>query len=178
MIEKYCPYFKPKLNMYLKNIRKFKFIFSIIDIVNMDKIDEKILKNLMVDARLSARQLALKLGMSTVTILSRIRKLEKEKIIRGYTALVDHERLGYDLTAIIEIIAKNDIIDIEDKLSKIDNVCGVYDITGNTDTVIIAKFKERNELSAFVKSLSSMANVENTITHVVLNTAKEDFRLT
>lgn len=144
----------------------------------MDKVDEKILKNLMMDARLSARQLALKLGMSTVTILTRIKKLEKEKIIKGYTTLIDHEKLGYDLTAIIEIIAKKDILDIEDKLSKIDNVCGVYDITGNTDTVIIAKFKERNELSAFVKSLSAMANVENTITHVVLNTAKEDFRLT
>ncbi len=144
----------------------------------MDKIDEKILKNLMVDARLSARQLALRLGMSTVTILSRIKKLEKEKIIKGYTVLIDHEKIGYDLTAIIEIIAKKDILDVEEKLSKIDNVCGVYDITGNTDTVIVAKFKERNELSAFVKSLSSMANVENTITHVVLNTAKEDFRLT
>jgi DNA-binding Lrp family transcriptional regulator len=144
----------------------------------MDKVDEKILKNLMMDARLSARQLALKLGMSTVTILSRIKKLEKEKIIKGYTTLIDHEKLGYDLTAIIEIIAKKDILDIEDKLSKMDNVCGVYDITGNTDTVIIAKFKERNELSAFVKSLSAMANVENTITHVVLNTVKEDFRLT
>ena len=144
----------------------------------MDKIDEKILKNLMVDARISARQLALKLGMSTVTILSRIKKLEKEKIIKGYTALIDHEKLGYDLTAIIEIIAKKDILGIEEELSKMDNVCGVYDITGNTDTVIVAKFKERNELSVFVKSLSSMANVENTITHVVLNTAKEDFRLT
>jgi DNA-binding Lrp family transcriptional regulator len=146
--------------------------------MNIDKIDEKILKNLMVDGRLSARQLALKLGMSTVTILSRIKKLEKEKIIKGYTALIDHEKLGYDLTAIIEIIAKKDIVDIEEKLSKIDNVCGVYDITGNTDTIIVAKFKERNELSAFVKSLSSMPNIENTITHVVLNTAKEDFRLT
>ena len=164
--------------MYLKKLRKFKFIFTVMDSISMDKIDEKILKNLMVDARLSARQLGIKLGMSTVTILSRIRKLEKEKIIKGYTALVDHEKLGYDLTAIIEIIAKKDIIDIEEKLSKIDNVCGVYDITGNTDTVIIAKFKERNELSAFVKSLASMVNVENTITHVVLNTAKEDFRLT
>jgi DNA-binding Lrp family transcriptional regulator len=148
------------------------------DSTNMDKTDEKILKNLMVDARLSARQLGIKLGMSTVTILSRIKKMEQAKIIKGYTALVDHEKLGYDLTAIIEIIAKKDIIDIEEKLSKIENVCGVYDITGNTDTVIIAKFKERNELSAFVKSLASMANVENTITHVVLNTAKEDFRLT
>ena len=42
--------------------------------MELDKIDEKILKNLMVDARLSARQLALKLGMSTVTILSRMKK--------------------------------------------------------------------------------------------------------
>jgi DNA-binding Lrp family transcriptional regulator len=145
--------------------------------MGIDKIDEKILKNLMVDARVSARQLALKLGMSTVTILSRIKKLEKEKIIKGYTALIDHEKLGYDLTAIIEVVANKNIVDIEEKLSKIENVCAVYDITGNTDTVIIAKFKERSKLSEFVKSLSAMANVDNTITHVVLNTTKEDFRL-
>jgi len=72
----------------------------------LDKTDEKILKHLLVDARQSARQLALKLGMSTVTILSRMKKLEKEKIIRGYTTIIDHEKIGYSLTAIIEIIAK------------------------------------------------------------------------
>jgi Lrp/AsnC family transcriptional regulator, regulator for asnA, asnC and gidA len=144
----------------------------------MDETDEKILKNLMVDARISARQLALKLGMSTVTILSRIKKLEKMKIIKGYSALIDHEKIGYALTAVIEMIAKNDkIIDIENEISKFENVCGVYDITGSTDTIIIAKFKERNELSKFVKDLASIPNVENTITHVVLNTTKEDFRL-
>ncbi len=145
----------------------------------MDKIDEKILKNLLVDARLSARQLSLKLGMSTVTILSRIKKLEKAKIIKGYAALLDHEKLGYDLTAVIEIIAKKDkIVQVEDELSEIENVCAVYDVTGNTDTLIIAKFKGREDLSKFVKNLSSILNVENTITHVVLNTVKEDFRLT
>jgi len=145
--------------------------------MDIDKTDQEILKNLMVDARLSARQLAIKLGMSTVTILTRIKKLEKEKIIKGYTAIIDHEKLGYDLTAIIEIISKKDILAIEEKLAKIENVCGVYDITGNTDTVIVAKFRERNELSKFVKNLSTMENVENTITHIVLNTVKEDFRL-
>ncbi len=147
--------------------------------MKFDETDEKILKNLMVDARLSARQLALRLGMSTVTVLSRIKKLEKEKIILGYTAIIDHEKLGYSLTAIIEIVAKNDkIVEIEDKISKFENVCGVYDITGSTDTLIIAKFKERSELSTFVKELAAISNVENTITHVFLNTAKEDFRLT
>ncbi|MBT8243266.1 MAG: Lrp/AsnC family transcriptional regulator [Nitrosopumilus sp.] len=146
--------------------------------MELDATDEKILKNLLVDARQSARQLALNLGMSTVTVLSRIKKLEKAKIIKGYTAIIDHEKIGYSLTAIIEIMAKNDkIVDIEDKISKFENVCGVYDITGSTDTVIIAKFKARSELSKFVKGLAAIPNVENTITHVVLNTAKEDFRL-
>jgi len=147
--------------------------------MKFDETDKKILKNLMVDARLSARQLAIKLGMSTVTVLSRIKKLEKEKIILGYTAMIDHEKLGYSLTAIIEIVAKNDkIVEIEDEISKFENVCGVYDITGSTDTLIIAKFKERSELSTFVKELAAISNVKNTITHVVLNTTKEDFRLT
>ncbi len=147
--------------------------------MKLDETDEKILKNLMVNARLSARQLALKLGMSTVTVLSRIKKLEKMKVICGYTTIIDHEKLGYSLTAIIEIIAKNDKIeDIENEISKFENVCGVYDITGSTDTIIIAKFKERNELSKFVKGLAAIPNVENTITHLVLNTVKEDFRLT
>jgi len=146
--------------------------------MNLDETDEKILKNLLVDARQSARQLALKLGMSTVTVLSRIKKLEKEKIIHGYTAIIDHEKIGYSMTAIIEIIAKNDkVMDIEDEIAKFENVCGVYDITGSTDTIIIAKFKERKELSKFVKEMATIPNVENTITHVVLNTVKEDFRL-
>jgi DNA-binding Lrp family transcriptional regulator len=145
----------------------------------MDKIDEKILKNLLVDARLSARQLSLKLGISTVTVLSRIKKLEKEKIIKGYTSLLNHEKLGYDLTAVIEIIAKKDkIVQVEDELSGVENVCAVYDVTGNTDTLLIAKFKGREDLSKFIKNLSATPNVENTITHVVLNTVKEDFRLT
>lgn len=146
--------------------------------MNLDKTDSKVLKNLLVDARQSSRQLALKLGMSTVTILSRIKKLEKQKIIKGYTALVDHEKLGYDLTAIIEIIAKKDkIVEVENFLSNIENVCAVYDVTGSTDTVLIAKFKGRNELSKFVKNISAKPNIDNTITHVVLNTVKEDFRL-
>ncbi len=147
--------------------------------MNLDKTDERILKNLMVDARLSARQMAIKLGISTVTVLSRIKKLEKEKIIQRYTAIVDHEKLGYSLTAIIEIVAKNDkIVDIEEEISKFENVCAVYDITGSTDTIIIAKFRGRNDLSEFVKDLATISNIKNTITHVVLNTTKEDFRLT
>ena len=74
--------------------------------MNLDKTDEKILRNLMVDARLSARQLALKLGMSTVTVLSRIKKMEKEKIIKGYSAIIDHEKLGTHLQQLLKSLQK------------------------------------------------------------------------
>ncbi len=143
-----------------------------------DKINIQILKHLLFDSRQSARQLSLKLGLSTVTVLSRIKKLEKEEIIKGYYVNLDHEKLGYQLTAIIELISKSgQVVKLEKQLTTFENVCGVYDVTGNSDAIIIAKFKDRGELSKFVKGLSSIPNVQNTVTHVVLNTAKEDFRL-
>ena len=146
--------------------------------MNIDETDRKIIRHLLGDARLSARQLGLRLGMSTVTILSRIKKMEKERLIRGYAAALDHEKLGYALTAIIELSAKKDmLVEVESSISEMQNICAVYDITGSTDTIIIAKFKDRDALSDFVKGLSSIPGVTNTITHVVLNTAKEDFRL-
>jgi Lrp/AsnC family transcriptional regulator for asnA, asnC and gidA len=146
--------------------------------MDFDETDTKILKNLLVDASLSARQLAYKLGLSTVTVLTRIKKLEQKKIITGYTARLDHQILGYDLAAIIEIkTAKGKMLEIENKIAENENVCAVYDITGPADILLIGKFKNRDELSRFVKSLSAIPNVENTETHIVLNTIKEDFRL-
>ena len=138
--------------------------------MEFDEIDTKIIKNLLVDARLSARQLAYKIGLSTVTVLSRIKKLEQKKIITGYTARLDHQILGYDLTAIIEVkTTKGKMLEIESKIAENENVCAVYDVTGPSDVLVISKFKNRDELSKFVKSLSAIPNVENTETHIVLN---------
>ena len=50
----------------------------------LDEKDSQILKLLLSDSRQSARQLSLRMGLSTVTTLSRIKKLEEKKIIQGY----------------------------------------------------------------------------------------------
>ena len=143
----------------------------------VDEKDEKILKHLLVDARQSARALAHKLNVSTVTMITRIKKLEEKKIIDGYTARVNHEALGYDITAIIEVeTTKGKMLEIEEEIAKTENICAVYDITGDADILVIGKFKDRTSLSKFVKKVSSIPNVENTITHLVLNTVKEDNR--
>lgn len=144
----------------------------------MDQKDVKILRKVVSDARKSYRKIAEEIGVSPPTVLARIKKLESEGIIRSYSAILDHEKLGFELTAVIEITAiKGKIVEIERKIAGFPNVCAVYDVTGLTDMVVIAKFKNRKELSDFVKKDLALPYIERTNTHVVLITVKEDFRL-
>jgi len=146
--------------------------------MTLDDTDVKILKTLVSDARLSSRQISKKSGVSIGTVLTRMKKMEKEGVLRGYTAVVDHEKLGYQLTALIEItVSKGRLLEMENEIARMPNVCSVYDVTGLTDAFIIAKFKSRDDLSAFAKRLLALPYVERSNTHVVLTTIKEDFRL-
>lgn len=69
----------------------------------MDEIDQKILKILMRDARISQKELAAKVGLSAPGVAERVRRLEERGIIRGFTIDVDPEALGYPLQAIVRI---------------------------------------------------------------------------
>ncbi|MGQ9550954.1 MAG: Lrp/AsnC family transcriptional regulator [Candidatus Bathycorpusculaceae bacterium] len=146
--------------------------------IQLDETDIKILQELIADARLSSRQIAKHCGISIGTALSRIKKMEGEGIIKGYSAILDHEKLGYELTVVTEItVSKGRLLEMENEIARIPNVCNVYDVTGLTDAIIIAKFKSREELSKFTKRLLALPYVERTNSHVVLTTIKEDLRL-
>jgi len=146
--------------------------------MHLDETDVKILKALTLDARLSSRQIAKQCGVSIGTVLSRIKRMENEGIIQGYSALLDHEKLGYELTVVSEItVSKGRLLEVENEIARLQNVCCVYDVTGLIDAVIIAKFKNREELGKFTKRLLAIPFVERTNTHVVLTSIKEDFRL-
>ena len=146
--------------------------------MRLDETDVKILKALTADARLSSRQIAKQCQISIGTALSRIKKMESEGVIKGYAALLDQEKLGYELTVVTEItVSKGRLLEMENEIARISNVCCVYDLTGLADAAIIGKFKSREDLSKFTKHLLSLPYVERTNTHVVLTTVKEDFRI-
>ena len=146
--------------------------------IQLDETDVRILEALTLDARLSSRQIAKQSGVSVGTALSRMKRMEKEGIIKAYSALLDHEKIGYELTVVSEItVSKGRLLEVENEIARLPNVCCVYDVTGMIDAVIIAKFKSRQELSRFTKRLLALPYVERTNTHVVLSTIKEDFRL-
>jgi Lrp/AsnC family transcriptional regulator, regulator for asnA, asnC and gidA len=143
-----------------------------------DALDIKILNLLLGNARCSAREIGARLGVSTSTVISRMEALQKAGILRGFAAEIDYEKLGYGLTVITEIlVSKGKLLELEEEISKIHGVCAVYDVTGETDAIVISKCRNREELSRFTKSLLSMHFVERTNSHIVLTTVKEDFRL-
>jgi DNA-binding Lrp family transcriptional regulator len=146
--------------------------------LEIDELDRRILSILCEDSRVSSRKIAQRCKVSVGTVLSRIKRMEQAGIIKGYTTLLDHERLGYQLTAIAEItVSKGKLLEMEQAISKHPNVCAVYDITGLTDALVIAKFRTREELSKFTKGMLAMPFIERTNTHIVLTTMKEDLRL-
>jgi len=146
--------------------------------IELKPLDKKILSLLLSNSRLSYREIARKTKTSIATVIQHVRKLESQGVIKSYTAMLDHEKLGYEISVIIEIVvSKGKLTYVEQKIAKYRNVLAVYDVTGTTDAMIIAKFKNRKELSRFVKSLLSMEYIERTNTHLILNTIKEDFRL-
>jgi DNA-binding Lrp family transcriptional regulator len=146
--------------------------------MELNETDKKILQGLLDDARFSSRQIAKNVGVSVGTVLSRIKKMEAEGLIKGYSVILNHEKLGYELTVVTEItVSKGRLVEMEKEIAKIPNVCSVYDVTGLTDAIIVAKFRNREELGQFTKRLLALPYLERTNTHVVLTTVKEDFRL-
>ncbi len=144
----------------------------------IDELDIQILSLLQEDSRLSFNRIASKLGISVGTAYNRVKSLENRGILKGYTIILDPVKLGYSLTAIILIQAEGKyLVDVEKEVAKIKNVISVYDITGDFDIAVVARFKDRFGLNHFIKNLLSNPYVKRTVTNVVLNVVKEDFRI-
>jgi len=142
-----------------------------------DNLDRLILGHLLVDGRQSFREIAKKTRVSVVTVGKRIERMEKEGIISGYTAIVSQDKVGFEITTITEVtVSKGRLLEVQREIAKMNSVCAVYDVTGVEDSIVISKFRNREELSAFTKELLALPHIERTNTHVVLNTCKEDFR--
>jgi len=143
--------------------------------MDVDETDKKIINILVENSRLSYRQIAKKAKISVVTVMNRVKKLEKEGIIKKYTALVDYEKLNYGFFVMTSIrISKGKELEVEQALTKYENVFAIYDVTGDFDIEVIAKFKNRAALDSFVKKIQTFEYVERLHTRLILNTIKEE----
>ncbi len=139
-------------------------------------LDRRIVEYLQKDGRVSLRQLARQLRVSTSTVGHRLRELELQGVIRGYKALVDYAKLGYPLTTVTLIKARgNQIPHIVAELQKGDeHLTHVYEITGEFDLLVIGKFRDQESMNKEIKKLLGHPAIERTNTSIVLAVAKEE----
>lgn len=141
----------------------------------MDETDSKILNIIREQAKLSYRKISQRIGVSTATVMNRVRAMEKSGVIRGYHASIDYDELGYEFTAITELmVSTGKFSEMERKISVHPNVYAVYSVTGTFDMMILSKFRTRKELDKFLKTFHGMPSIERTETKIILATYKEE----
>ena len=144
----------------------------------LNKTDSALIAALNDDGRASQRELASSTKVALGTVSNHLKKLESEKIIRGYLPDIDPEKVGFTLTAVMHVrISKGHIMDVQSSIAEHPRVFGVYDVTGEWDSMVLARFTNREEMDSFIKTALSQKNIERTNTSLVLNTVKEESRV-
>ena len=144
----------------------------------MDEKDEKILKLLKENSKLSTQQMAKKILMPITTIHNRIKKLEKEGIIKRYTVELNNKKVGKNVAAYIHITVDYKLLkeikisqhELAKKLKQHEFIEEAAMVTGGTDIIIKVRVKDIDELDDFVtKRLRNINGIEKTQTMVILN---------
>ena len=144
----------------------------------LDEIDEEIIKILQENAKTSYRVIQDKLNISIGTIHNRISKLEKNKIIEGYTLKLNNEKLGYKLTFLIRInIDGKHTQEILEEITRKPEVCSVFHTTGEQSAALICRFKEAQDVHNFIRELNEKEFITKTNSNMVLKEYKNEFLL-
>nr|2EFQ_A Chain A, 150aa long hypothetical transcriptional regulator [Sulfurisphaera tokodaii str. 7]2YX4_A Chain A, 150aa long hypothetical transcriptional regulator [Sulfurisphaera tokodaii] len=143
----------------------------------MDEIDLRILKILQYNAKYSLDEIAREIRIPKSTLSYRIKKLEKDGVIKGYYAYINPASLNLDYIVITSVKAKygkNYHVELGNKLAQIPGVWGVYFVLGDNDFIVMARYKTREEfMEKFLERVMSIPEVERTSAQVVVKIIKE-----
>jgi DNA-binding Lrp family transcriptional regulator len=145
----------------------------------VDTVDLMILRELRNDCKRPMRELAQRLRMHPNTLLQRIKRLEKSKIVRKYHADIDYKALGYDMHAVVMIRIKKSGLEDERLLENVANlpeIQSLYAVTGGADCIAIVKAKSRDDLVRVLKAIQTEKSVLRTTSYLVLVTYKESYQ--
>ena len=134
---------------------------------NLDDTDKKILELLQNNAKLTIREIAAQLNLSTTPIFDRIKRLEKNQIIVKHVALLDKTKIGKKLTCFVQISIKDHSLalvkEFTRKVNSLDEVMECYHISGDADYMIKVVVRDMDEYNDFL--LSKMSKVHNIYRH-------------
>jgi DNA-binding Lrp family transcriptional regulator len=139
--------------------------------VELDETDHAVLKARIRDARSDVREIATETGIVANRVEDRLTRLESTGVIDGYTARIDYDKLGYDVTALFRLSVTDD--SVLDRIRENPQFVAVYAVTGNEDVVAVGKFKDTNSMNAAVTDLLNDDGVDTLRTNVAMNVVRE-----
>ena len=141
----------------------------------LDAIDRRILGELRRDARISWRELGDAVHLSPTSAADRVRRMEREGVIEGYTVRIAGAALGRTVRAVIDVSlgAGIDVDEFEQRLAQRDEVSFAAYVTGTADYSIIVACSGAEGLDAFVRWLRAEAGVSRTETKMLLRIVTE-----
>lgn len=144
----------------------------------LDGIDKQLINALQQNARLTHRELAERLGLSTTPVFERVKKLEKKGFIRAYVALVDAQKIGKSLLAMtqvkLDIHSKELIEAFTAKIHSFPEVLECFHTTGDADFILKIRVDDMNAYYSFLMDkLTQTEDVSHISTSFVLNEIKD-----
>ena len=144
----------------------------------LDAIDWNILRELQRDGRITNVELSRRVGISAPPCLRRMRALEEAGIIRGYRALLDEKRLGYEVTvfAMVHLTsqAEADLVAFEERVRAWPLVRECWMLSGEVDFILKCVAPDLPTFQAFVSELTAAPNVRNVKTALTLRRSKDE----
>jgi len=140
----------------------------------MDEVDEKILKLLQRNARISIRKMAKILGLSPANISRRIKRLEEKGIIRGYVAITDNDMLGANcsLLLLISVDGSTDPDMVCHRISEMPDICLCLRSTGQYDIVALADCSNPKHISDLLRRIREVGGIRNITTSLIIDKYK------
>ncbi|WP_290814098.1 Lrp/AsnC family transcriptional regulator [Halovivax sp.] len=145
----------------------------------LDETDFRLLKELDENGDIDADELAAELGVSKSTVYYRIEKYREEGLLNGDIAHLNRHELGLSMTAISEIktVYGPEAKEVGERLAELSGVQQVYSMIGEMSFYVISHVRDHDHLQSLIEEIIETEGVENSATHIVLRTFKEEPRL-
>ena len=148
----------------------------------LDRVDRRILRALQQDGRITFSELAKRVGLSTSPCLERVRRMEREGVIAGYTTLLNPKFLNAELIVFVQIRLTRTSQDIFERFKQaaveIEEVQECYLISGNFDYLIKARVSDMDAYRHFLgTTLLKLPDVQESTSYAVMELVKETLSL-
>ncbi|WP_026065867.1 Lrp/AsnC family transcriptional regulator [Actinoalloteichus spitiensis] len=141
----------------------------------MDEIDQRIVSCMVTDARSSYADIGAVVGLSAPAVKRRVDKLLDLGILRGFTAVVDPEALGWGTEAFVEVHCHGNVTPgrIRSSLEPLPEIVAAYTVSGAADAIVHLRAASIHHLETALERLRAVDIVDRTVSTVVLSTLLE-----